>query len=623
MPSVRSAQSALLPLAIELAAASTKVLPPQAILTRLAERFDLLPSGLRDAPDRQRTLRASIGWSYDLLTGEERALFRRLAVFAGSFDLAAAETLCQGDGRLALFVLQGITALIDKSLLKALEPVGDEPRFSMLETICEFGLRALAEEGEAAAIRDAHAAYFFELVQQAEPHFWGADLAQWVNRLEAEIDNLRAALNHYLTQAESAERSLQFAGSLWRFWEIRGYIVEGRAWLERALERRAEVPPSSRWLPLHGAGNLATDQGDYETAQSCYRESLQLLQELLPTLEDPAAIRSTQRGIANSLTNLGNIALLQGDCEQAMAFSEEALSLHRQLNNQIGMAITINNLATINLYQSRYAQAEALSKESLALYRTLGDERGIGWNLQRLGTIARDRGEYERASTSYQECMALFEKLSNQADRAALLFDLGELARQQGEGEQAEAHYQAGLALAQELGNKKEIANLLDRLGIIACQRGHHPQAATLSEQSLALHREIGNRFGLSEALYDRGQIAMAQGDYSAAARYYTESLPIKSQLGDQRGIVALLKALALIPLAAERSPKRAARLFAAAEKLRRATGIIVPPAEQAREEGALAAIRTALGAEAFASAWATGEKLEIEQAVADAREEE
>jgi predicted ATPase/predicted Ser/Thr protein kinase len=612
-----------LPLAIELAAASTRVLPPQAILTRLAERFDLLHSGARDAPDRQRTLRASIAWSYDLLAAEEQALFRRLAVFAGSFDLAAAEVLGKGSGQLATFVLEGITGLIDKSLLRVLEPVGDEPRFSMLEMIREFGLRILAEEGEAESVRSAHAEYYFQLVWQAQRHFWGANIAQWVTRLESENDNLRATLDYLLSSADGAERSLLLAGSLWRFWEIRGYIVEGRTWLERALERRAEAPPSSRWLTLHGAGNLAADQGDYETAQSCYRESLHLLQDLLPGLEDPAAIRSTQRGIANSLTNLGHTALLQGDYAEAVRVTAEALSIHRQLDNQVGMAITINNLATINLHQSRYAQAEALSTESLALYRTLGDERGIGWNLHRLGTIARERGEYERASSYYQGCMALFERLSNQADRASLLFDLVELARQQDENEQAETHFQVGLTLARELGDKKEIANLLDRLSLIACRRGRYSPATTLNEESVALQREIGNRFGLSEALYGRGRIAFAQGRYDAAAHDYSESLQIKSQLGDQRGIVVLLKALALLLWAAGHSPERATRLFAASEKLRHAIGIVVPAAEQASEEEALAAMRTTLDPQTFALAWESGERLDVEQAVAHAHEEE
>ncbi|RIK35326.1 MAG: hypothetical protein DCC55_30640 [Chloroflexi bacterium] len=611
-----------LPLAIELAAASIKVFSAPAILTRLAERFELPHTGLRNAPDRQRTLRASISWSYDLLAEDEKALFRRLAVFTGSFDLAAAEALCRGSERLEPFVLAGIASLIDKSLLKPLESTGSEPRFTMLETIREFGLRALAEEGEAEAVRDAHADYFFQLARKAQRHIWGADIAQWVNRLDLENDNLRTALNHYIAHQHGADRSLQLAGSLWRFWEIRGYIVEGRAWLERALERRAEAPPSNRWLPLHGAGNLAADQGDYEVARRHYTESLHLLQTLLPDLEDPAAIRSTQRGIANSLTNLGNIALLQSECEQAVVFTEEALAIHRQLNNPIGMAITINNLAKIKLCQSHYAQAEALSTESLALYRTLGDERGIGWNLQRLGTIARDRGDHEQASSLYQKSMLLFKKLSDQADMAALLFDQGELARQQGKHEQAEAHYRAGLALAQELGSKKEIADLLDRLSIIACGSGRYARATTLSEQSIVLHREIGNRFGLSESLHNRGHIAYAQGHYAPAAHYYTESLQLKVQLGDQRGIADSFKALALLALTAQRKPLRATRLFAAGEKLRRTIGIGVPLSEQTRDEEALNALRATLGAETFAIAWAAGEAMELEEAVTYAGEE-
>jgi predicted ATPase len=616
-----------LPLALELAAASIKILSAQALLTRLTERFDLPHTGARDAPDRQRTLHASIQWSYDLLAEGERALFRRLAVFRGSFALEAAEVLCQRTGLGEIDVLTGVAALCDKSLVKPLETGEDEPRFTLLETLREFGLRQLAAAGEAEAVQESHADYYYQLVQEAGRQIWGANIAAAVHRLDMENDNLRAALNYSLNQAEGAARSLGLAGSLWRFWEIRGYIVEGRAWLDRALQQPTETPPPDRWLALHGAGNLALDQGEYEVANEHYRESLQRLQARLASLTEPAAIVRTQYNIANTLNNLGHAALMQSDFEQAAGFAAEALALHRQLigtfNSKVGIGLTLETLAQIKLHQSHYREAEAFSREGLALYRDLGDERGIGWNLLILGTIARERGEYEQAAQRYQECLLLLEKLSNQADMPALYYHWGELARQQGADAQAEAHYQAGLTLAQALGSKKDIAMLLDGLSILACQRAHDEQATSLSEQSLALHREIGNRFGLSEALYNRGQIAYAQQDYAAAATYYTESLALKAQLGDQRGLVHSFKAFAALAMTPPSQPERAARLLGAAETLRRAIGISTMAASRQQDEMMIRTLQTDLGESAFARAWAAGAAMELTQAVAYARGEE
>ncbi len=226
-----------LPLAIELAAAYCKFLSPQEILARLVDRLGFLRSGTRDQPDRQRTLQASIAWSYDLLGEDEQALFRRLSVMSGSFSLKAAETVCMRTGMVEIRVIEGIASLIDKSLLKPIESTETEPRFIMLQTIREFGIQRLGDAREEEVARDAHAAHYYDLVQEAEPHLWDSTLAEWVGRLDRELNNLRAALSTYLSREDGAEQSLRLAGSLWRFWEIRGYISEGRTWLDRALQR--------------------------------------------------------------------------------------------------------------------------------------------------------------------------------------------------------------------------------------------------------------------------------------------------------------------------------------------------------------------------------------------------
>ena len=281
------------------------------------DRLGFLRSGTRDQPDRQRTLQASIAWSYDLLGEDEQALFRRLSVMSGSFSLKAAETVCMRTGMVEIRVIEGIASLIDKSLLKPIESTETEPRFIMLQTIREFGIQRLGDAREEEVARDAHAAHYYDLVQEAEPHLWDSTLAEWVGRLDRELNNLRAALSTYLSREDGAEQSLRLAGSLWRFWEIRGYISEGRTWLDRALQRHAQAPLSSQWLALHGAGNLANVQAEYAVSQKHYQDAMHVLQSLLESTQDADERRHTQRGLAHTFLNLGNIALLLGAGEKA------------------------------------------------------------------------------------------------------------------------------------------------------------------------------------------------------------------------------------------------------------------------------------------------------------------
>jgi tetratricopeptide (TPR) repeat protein len=447
-------------------------------------------------------------------------------------------------------------------------------------------------------------------------------VAQWVSRLDTEIENLRATLSYYLAHPQGAESALHVAGSLWRFWEMRGYILEGRTWLDRALQRRNEAPPASQWLPLHGAGNLAVVQDEYAIANAHYEESLRLLQALLPTLQDPDEIIRTRYAIGNTLTNLGNCAILQSDYEKALAYSEEALALHRELvdlpsrtpiNRRAGLGITTTNIAMIKQMQADYAQAEAYSEQALAIYRQLGDERGIGWNLQRLGSIARERGDYDKATQYLHEAQRLYEKLSNHADMPYLAFELGELARVQEQIEAAEAAYRSGLALAQGLGNRRAIATLLNALGVMARQRRNYAEAITLCEEAIALQRTIGDLSGLSDSLLNRGEIALAQQNFAAAADDLMESLKLKLRIQERKGTIAVLKAFVSLTMAERRPAERAARLLGAAESWRQRLGLAL--CEYTIEKNRNNAIRAALGPELVAIFWTIGQTMSLEQA--------
>jgi len=447
-----------LPLAIELAAACVKLLPPKVLLARLRgegrERvgtgaaLQVLTGGARDLPERQRTMRHTIAWSYDLLGAGDQALFRRIAVFAGGCTLEAAERVCAAtgddsdDARATESmpgtgdVLQGLASLVDKSLLRPHEGPGDpspagagddtpdgEPRVAMLETIREYALERLAASGERDALERRHALYYLELARAAESGLRGPAQARWLGRLAAEVDNLRAALDWARASGEVAT-GLRLAGALWRFWQVRGYLSEGRGRLEDLLalgERDGvalPVPAEVRAGALNGAGALAWSQGDYGRAAALCEEALALYRDL-----------GDKGGLALALDTLGFVARDQGNYGRAMALLGESLALYRALGDTWSVAFALNDLGLLAVDQGQYADADALYAESLPLRRALGDERGVAVVLSNLGIVATDRGEYERASALFEQSLDLYRALGDRWSAALALNCLGDVAR--------------------------------------------------------------------------------------------------------------------------------------------------------------------------------------------------
>jgi predicted ATPase/transcriptional regulator with XRE-family HTH domain len=396
-----------LPLAIELAAARVKMLSPQALLTRLAQRLKVLTGGARDLSARQQTLRATIDWSYDLLDDAQKQLFSRMAVFQGGRTFDALDTVCNYDGQLQLDVLEGVQSLLDKSLLQQREGRDGEPRLWLLETIHEYAREKLGESGEAPALKKEHALYFMSLAEEAEPHLTGKHQQEWLDRLEDEYDNLRAALvwagervhrssqegSHEANQESSKERShkanqesskergerssreaaeigLRTAGAIWRYWQVRGLYAEGRERLEGVLSVPEMVlqvcSAASRAKAMNGAGYLAWCQGDYSSARSLTEVALMLGREA----ED-------KRSMSSSLHTLAIVASAQGDYTTARALLEESLALGRELRDKWAVANELGNLGVLTSAQGDYTTARALLEESLALSRELGDNRGI------------------------------------------------------------------------------------------------------------------------------------------------------------------------------------------------------------------------------------------------------
>ena len=385
-----------LPLAIELAAARTMALSPRALLARLDRRLLLLTGGGRDLPERQQTLRKTIEWSYDLLAPDEQRLFQQVAVFVGGWTLDAAAAVLRLDGDPAVDLLERLVSLVDQSLVTRRTQVDGEVRFGLLETIREFGLERLADSGDEPAVRDRHAAWVVALAEQAAPHLELANQAVWLDRLERDEDNIRAALA-WIRECGSAELGLRLVRALTQYWFIRGRLVEG---CEQTLGV-AELAASAAFPvlcsdALTAAGYLAREYGDYARAYAVSRESLALSHRL-----------HDRKRAADALVNLGYVALQQGEDDDARALFQRSLTTNRELGNQQGIADSLSFLALTACYRGDLEEARRLNDESLAIWTALDDRQAIVWARTRLGAVLAQQGAYAAAYEQFSTSLVL------------------------------------------------------------------------------------------------------------------------------------------------------------------------------------------------------------------------
>ncbi len=442
-----------LPLAIELAAARVRLLPPQALLSRLSQRLQLLTGGPRTLPARQQTLRKTLQWSYDLLGPEEQAIFRQLAVCAGGWMLSAAEALGQEVGIASPDVLNTLASLQDHSLIQQREQEAEEPRFLMLQTLREYGLEMLTATGELQITLAVHAQLFLALAEQAEPELQGPNPAPWVERLEQEHDNLRAALEWALedvADAQAAERrdiALRLSAALWHFWEMRGHYSEARTFLERALTRSEGASVSLRAKVLHAGASVTLQQGDFARAEGLAQQSLSQYQELGNT-----------RGIADCLGLLVQSAMVKGKMTEAIALSEEQVRLMRQVGEPGQVADALYSLADMFCRRGELARGETLFQEALLLYRKAGNELGV-------------------AATLIESAIPIW------------WFSLVDAATIQ----TIRHRLQEGQAIVTKLGSRHWIAFCSWLGALVALSEGETARADHLAQESLTIWREIGN----------------------------------------------------------------------------------------------------------------------------------
>jgi predicted ATPase/class 3 adenylate cyclase/DNA-binding CsgD family transcriptional regulator len=594
-----------LPLAIELAAARSRLFAPQALLARLSRPLDLLTSGLRDAPTRHQTLRATIDWSYALLTPHEQAIFTQLAVFASGCTLAAAESVITLPDQLPTYdgILNGLEALLDQNLLRLVEPAGEEPRLTMLEMIREYALDQLLASDQMPALRRRHAEYYLALAEQAATKLQGAEQGTWLRRLEADHENLRAALEW--GQQIEPELALRLACALWRFWEMHGHLSAGRAWLRDILAANTGAPAVLLARAHHGAGLLANMQGDYPAAIA----ALEAAQALFTELGD-------REGLACVACSVGFVTWFQGDLAVAQAQLTRSAELYRAIGHTWGTADALHYLGHVVLDQGDTAGASALFAESLDLFRITGDQRNIALPLKDLGLIAKQQGDYATARALYEESLALSRAVKDIWHTSSTLTRLGVLARQQSDYAQAVTLYTESLELWRQLGEQSNIADTLNELGEVAHRQQNYAQATAFYQSSLALRRKVGNKREIASVLHNLGMVAQQQRDYERAAALFIEGLALNHELGYQPGLADCLVGFAAVAIG-NGDPVHAARLLRAAGPYQGAMRSWWQPADRTNYEQTLAAARDLLGERKFARVWEAEPGLTFEQAIA------
>ncbi len=428
-----------LPLAIELAAARIKLFPPRALLARLSQGLQLLTGGAQDAPARQQTLRNTLEWSYQLLDTQEQRLFQRLSVFVGNWTLEAVEVVCAEEGAETSDVLSVLTQLVNKSLVIVEEQDG-EARFRLLETIRHYAHEKLCEADQVERMYKRHWEWCLRLAEEAKPKLLGMEQGVWLNRLETEHDNLRAALGRSLSAGEG-EIAARLAGALWRFWLAHGHFSEGRKYLEAIFAHSSSLSASAKSEVLYGAGELARLQGDYEQAHALYAQRLTLHRNL-----------GDNEGIADTLNYLGWMAVFQGDPEQAIKLLEESLALYRELGKEQGVASSLQGLAMAAAFQREYRRAATLSEESLIIRRQLHDRSNLILSLSCLALATTFLGDLKRAMQACQEALALSEVLGYKSGLAYGLEALAGSVGAQGQAERAATLFGAAEALRDAIG---------------------------------------------------------------------------------------------------------------------------------------------------------------------------
>ncbi len=549
-----------LPLAIELAAARIRVLSVAQIADRLGDRFRLLAQRGASGSDRQRTLRATIDWSYDLLDDAERAMLNRLSVFAGGFTLEAVERVCATDNSDAIDALDRLTNLVAKSLV-VVDWHADGNRFRLLESIRQYAAEKLTEGGEAAVYRARHFAHFRDLTSGGYAKLGGAEGEEYGRVLDAEFENVRLALEA-AKELDDPKVLFEMAMELWRFWYQRGHLAEGREWMEAALAKAGDVlTPGERSKALGRVGNIVVDQGDIEAGTR---------------------------------------------------YHEEAIRIDRELGDQSGIAIGLHNLGNVVMLKGEFDEAARLFDESYAILLDIGDDQRTALSLVNRGTVAMERGAYAEAMANAEEAIATFRRIGSGYGESLAMASMCEVVARAGDVEALGPLLDETIELSRKLDNKHNLATIARLRGVIAASAGDTLSAKAHGEEALSIFREIGDRHCAVETLANLSEAALAEGDTDRAYALVTEGLATANRIGLKRHLARCLERVADVAIAWNRED-RAAELLGAAEALRERIGGPAP----ALDVGALERMRAQVGG--HVDSWRLGREEPSGNAVATA----
>lgn len=459
-------------------------------------------------------------------------------------------------------VLLLLTSLVEKNLV-IFDPA--QNRYRLLETVRQYGSQKLDVVGDKTRWQNGHRNYFLELAEEANPRMTGPKLSHWLDVLEAEHDNLRQAISLSLEGAEGVEEGLRLGYALHHFWKTRGYLSEGREWMQALLARPLVQQHTGAYArALFSAGALTSTQGDYFSARSLHQESLKISQELG---DKPTS--------AMNLMHLGIITQNQGDYTAARSLYEQSLAIRQELGDRYSIAAIFNNLGNVAQEQRDYPAARAYQQESLLIQREFGDEQAIAISLNNLGILAGIQCDYPAARSLFEE----------------------------------------SLAIRRTLGDRRGIASSLNNLGMVAFEQGAYSAARSLYEEGLAIRQELGNKRGIASSLINLGNVAVEQLDYTSARSFYADSLIIQREIWEKPNIAAVLQAFASLNVKEEKH-EPAVRLWGASQRLREEIGYPLDPIAQEWYDDDVASVRQALGEEAFTNAWKEGHTMPLEQAI-------
>ncbi len=590
-----------LPLAIELAAARVRLFSPEALLGRLEKRLTVLTGGPRDAPARQRTLRDAIDWSWDLLDPDEQIVFRRLGIFAGGFSLEAAEAVANPDG--VLDVIGLVEQLCEHSLLRSMDAAEGEPRFGMLETVREFAIERLAESGEEVATRAAHAECFAALVEQARVGMLGADEAAWQARLTVEQANVRAALQWLLERGE-AETALTMAVGVRRFWELRFHYAEGIGFLERALAALGPAATKMRALGLRALANLVYVNGDARRAAEMYEEALAIFRA-----------ENDDDAIGMSLAALGIVRTAFGDLAGARAAAQEGLAVARRIGDRRGEAYALRGIGFAADVAGDLAASLTAYEEALALFRQLEEHWAVLSSLIVMASVALHLGNLPRAEELAEEARNLARASEDVPMELEADVVRGRIATEAGDLETAGRLLAGAVDGFAALGEQLLTSMASLALAEVAARRGEAVRAKELVDSALAEHRKSATPILLVKALLVAAEIQSVVGETRAAATLIAEALAL-TQSGEFRQVETEATERMAAILAAGGDPARAARLLGAAAALREGLDPGMAPSRRLSLDATERAVREALTAGDFATAFDAGKKLGGEAAV-------